>query len=152
MGRSAALFSRMARASVYVMTSRKEGMPMVLLEAMGIGLPAVAYDCPTGPREIISGRRRRLVVPDGDEDALAARLIALMDDPPTRRRLGAAALREGRRTRWTAWPSAGRSCSSELAAAQAAMTPPTPGESPSRRVSGPPHGTHAEASYRTPPA
>jgi glycosyltransferase involved in cell wall biosynthesis len=97
MGRSGRLFSRMARASIYVMTSRKEGMPMVLLEAMGIGLPVVAYDCPTGPREIVEDGVDGWVVPDGDEDALAARLIALMDDPELRRRLGAAAVEKAAR-------------------------------------------------------
>jgi glycosyltransferase involved in cell wall biosynthesis len=92
MGRSSRLFSRMARASMYVMTSRKEGMPMVLLEAMGIGLPAVAYDCPTGPRDVISDGVDGFVVPDGDEDALADRLLRLIDDPAERRRLGEAAV------------------------------------------------------------
>jgi glycosyltransferase involved in cell wall biosynthesis len=92
MGRTGALFERMAEASVYVMTSRKEGLPMVLLEAMGIGLPVVAYDCPTGPRDVIAHGVDGYVVPDGDEDALAARLLELMDDPATRRRLGAGAI------------------------------------------------------------
>jgi len=92
MGRSSELPERMAAASLFVMTSRKEGLPMVLLEAMGLGLPVVAYDCPTGPREVIADGVDGYVVPDGDEDALAARLLALMDDPALRRRLGAAAL------------------------------------------------------------
>ena len=89
-GRTGRPFARMAEASVFVMTSRKEGLPMVLLEAMGIGLPVVAYDCPTGPREVIADGVDGYVVPDGDEDALAARLLQLMDDPELRRRLGAA--------------------------------------------------------------
>ncbi len=91
MGRTDALFARMACASVYVMTSRREGLPMVLLEAMGLGLPVVAYDCPTGPRDIITDGVDGYVVPDGDEAALAARLGALMDDAETRRLLGEAA-------------------------------------------------------------
>ena len=73
------------------MTSRREGLPMVLLEAMAIGLPAVAYDCPTGPRDLIADGVDGYVVPDGDEAALAARLAALMDDPEARRRMGEAA-------------------------------------------------------------
>ena len=65
---------------------------MVLLEAMGMGLPAVAYDCPTGPRDVISDGVDGFVVPDGDEDALADRLLRLIDDPAERRRLGEAAV------------------------------------------------------------
>ena len=65
---------------------------MVLLEAMGIGLPVVSYDCPTGPRDIITEGVDGYVVPNGDKDALEARLLELMDHPETRRRLGAAAI------------------------------------------------------------
>jgi glycosyltransferase involved in cell wall biosynthesis len=89
MGRTGRMFARMAEASAFVMTSRKEGLPMVLLEAMGIGLPVVAYDCPTGPGDVISDGLDGYVVPDGDEAALEARLLELMDDPEERRRLAA---------------------------------------------------------------
>jgi glycosyltransferase involved in cell wall biosynthesis len=92
MGRTSQLFARMAEASLFVMTSRREGLPMVLLEAMGVGLPVVSYDCPTGPGDVIADGVDGYVVPDGDEDALAARLLELMDDPATRRRMSAAAL------------------------------------------------------------
>jgi glycosyltransferase involved in cell wall biosynthesis len=91
MGFSRRVHARMARASVYAMTSRREGLPMVLLEAMAIGLPAVAYDCPTGPRDLIADGVDGYVVRDGDEAALAGRLAALMDDPEARRRMGEAA-------------------------------------------------------------
>ena len=70
---------------------------MVLLEAMGIGLPVVAYDCPTGPREVISDGVDGYVVRDGDSDALAARMIELMDDADARRRLGAAGVAKAAR-------------------------------------------------------
>ena len=89
MGRTGRMFARMAEASVFVMTSRKEGLPMVLLEAMGIGLPVVAYDCPTGPGDVIADGVDGYVVPDGDEAALEARLLELIDDPEARRRLAA---------------------------------------------------------------
>jgi glycosyltransferase involved in cell wall biosynthesis len=92
MGRTGRLFSRMAEASAFVLTSRREGLPMVVLEAMGVGLPVVAYDCPTGPREVVADGVNGFLVPDGDEDAFAARLLELIDDAEKRRRLGAAAL------------------------------------------------------------
>ncbi len=91
MGRTSELFAKMAGASMFVMTSRREGMPMVLLEAMGVGLPVVAYDCPTGPRELIADGVDGYVVPNGDTDALVARIIELMDDPEKRKRYGEAA-------------------------------------------------------------
>lgn len=91
MGRTSELFARMAQASLFVMTSRREGLPMVLLEAMGVGLPVISYDCPTGPRDVISDGVDGYVVPDGDEDALAGRMLELMDDREARERLAAAA-------------------------------------------------------------
>jgi glycosyltransferase involved in cell wall biosynthesis len=65
---------------------------MVLLEAMSVGLPAVAYDCPTGPRDIISDGLDGYVIPDGRTRLLAEALGRLMDDAHLRRRMGAAAL------------------------------------------------------------
>jgi glycosyltransferase involved in cell wall biosynthesis len=55
-------------SSVYVMTSRTEGFPMVLLEAMASGLPCVAYDCPTGPSAIIDDELNGFLIEDGNID------------------------------------------------------------------------------------
>ena len=93
MGRTSELFQKMAESSLYVMTSRREGLPMVLLEAMGVGLPVIAYDCPTGPRDVITDGVDGYVVPNGDEQALEARMLELMDDPNERVRLATAARR-----------------------------------------------------------
>jgi glycosyltransferase involved in cell wall biosynthesis len=87
----------LAAASIYVLSSRFEGLPMVLLEAMSIGLPAVAFDCPTGPGEVIEDGVNGILVPPGDVDALAAALIALIEDPDRRRAMGAAAYDTSRR-------------------------------------------------------
>jgi glycosyltransferase involved in cell wall biosynthesis len=92
MGFTNRLHDEFAESSLYVMSSRKEGFPMVLLEAMGVGLPVVSYDCPTGPRDIIREGVDGHVVPDGDGDALAAALSRLMEDADARRAFGAAAV------------------------------------------------------------
>ena len=53
----------MAQASVYVLSSRYEGFPLVLIEAMSKGMACVAFDCPTGPADIIDDHRNGLLVP-----------------------------------------------------------------------------------------
>jgi glycosyltransferase involved in cell wall biosynthesis len=91
MGYTNALYDELARAAVFVMSSRFEGFPMVLLEAMGIGLPVVSFDCHNGPRDLIEHGRNGLLVPEGDIEGLGAALSSLMADGPRRRAMGAAA-------------------------------------------------------------
>lgn len=82
-------YERFAESAIYAMSSRSEGFPMVLLEAMGCGLPLVSFDCPTGPADIIQDGRNGLLVRDGDIKGLAAALNRLIDDPQLRQRMGA---------------------------------------------------------------
>ncbi|RSM62132.1 glycosyltransferase family 4 protein [Actinoplanes sp. ATCC 53533] len=83
-------------ASGYVLSSRFEGLPMVLLESSAAGVPAVAFDCPTGPREIIDHGRTGLLVPPEDVAALADGMLRLIENPAERRAMGAAARADSR--------------------------------------------------------
>ncbi|MGE9840864.1 glycosyltransferase family 4 protein [Selenomonas bovis] len=76
------------RASIYAMTSRYEGLPMVLLEAMRCGLPVVSYDCPTGPREIIKDGITGELVTNGNEAEFIDKLCGLMNNEKQRARIG----------------------------------------------------------------
>jgi glycosyltransferase involved in cell wall biosynthesis len=83
-------------ASVFALSSRFEGLPMALIEAMSVGLPVVAFDCPTGPREVIEHGRSGLLVPEGDVPALALGLLELIEDEARRRALADGALERSR--------------------------------------------------------
>jgi glycosyltransferase involved in cell wall biosynthesis len=71
----------MSKASVLALSSVWEGLPTVLIEALAVGTPVVATDCPHGPREILDGGRYGRLVPVGDADGLAAALLATLDEP-----------------------------------------------------------------------
>lgn len=77
-----------SRASIGALASRYEGLPLVLLEARGAGLPVVAYDCTTGPREIIENGKDGYLVPVGSISGFAASLRLLMGDDQRRGAMG----------------------------------------------------------------
>jgi glycosyltransferase involved in cell wall biosynthesis len=87
----------MAQASVYVLSSRYEGFPLVLIEAMSKGMACVAFDCPTGPADIVDDHRNGLLVPARDVEALTAALLEMVSDEDLRRRCGDAAVETAER-------------------------------------------------------
>lgn len=80
----------LAVADIYVLSSRQEGFPVALIEALASGLPAVAADAP-GVRDVLGIDRAGLIVPTGDAEALATALGRLLDDGDLRDELGHAA-------------------------------------------------------------
>ena len=65
------IYDEYMNSSLYVMSSRYEGLPLVLIEAMSCGLPCVSFNCPNGPSEIISNGEDGLIVPFGNISELA---------------------------------------------------------------------------------
>ena len=75
-------YAYMSRAALFVLSSLWEGSPNVLTEALSLGVPVVATDCPSGPHEILAGGRHGHLVPVGDPRALAKAMLETLADPP----------------------------------------------------------------------
>ena len=73
---------------MFVLSSDYEGFPNAMLEAMALGVACVAFDCPTGPRDLASGDTAALLVPPGEVGLLAEVLRTLAEDRERRRLLG----------------------------------------------------------------
>lgn len=72
----------MARAALLVLSSRFESLANVVIEAMAIGTPVIATDCPSGPAEALDGGRYGTLVPVGDIDRLAAAMLDILRERP----------------------------------------------------------------------
>jgi glycosyltransferase involved in cell wall biosynthesis len=79
----------MRRASVFVLSSLFEGFGNVLAEALALGVPVASTRCPVGPEEIISDGETGLLVPTGDDKALAQAIVRLLQDEDLRHKLAA---------------------------------------------------------------
>lgn len=74
-------YAYMYNSSVFVLSSRWEGLPTVLIEAMACSCAVVSTDCPSGPDEILAGGKYGLLVPIENADALADAMIKTLDSP-----------------------------------------------------------------------
>ncbi|MHB8206512.1 glycosyltransferase family 4 protein [Mucilaginibacter sp.] len=75
-------------AAMFVMSSRFEGLPLVLIEAKAYGLPIVSFDCETGPREIIRNGVDGILVPPNNIELLAESILDLINDNEKRHLFG----------------------------------------------------------------
>ena len=75
-------FAFMARASLFALSSTREGLPGVLIQALACGCPCVSTDCPSGPAEILQDGEYGPLVPVGDDAALAWAMERILDQPP----------------------------------------------------------------------
>jgi glycosyltransferase involved in cell wall biosynthesis len=96
-GATSDLESALTGASVFALSSREEGFPMAIIEAMAYGLPTVAFDCAPGVRELLTDGHDGLIVTPGNTVEFAAALDRLMDDEGLRDSLGEAARESVRR-------------------------------------------------------
>ena len=82
------IVSKYQQNSIYLMTSRFEGFGMVLIEAMATGLPCIAYDCPCGPRGIITNNSDGILVKNGNESDYVEAVLHLINNDSKRVEMG----------------------------------------------------------------
>jgi glycosyltransferase involved in cell wall biosynthesis len=84
-------FSLYSECGMFVLSSRYEGLPFVLIEAMTCGAPCISFDCPNGPREVIRNGVNGVLVSAEQVIALASAIVKLGVNPMLRKRIGDAA-------------------------------------------------------------
>ena len=91
MGFSNDMKSALRQSSIFAFSSLVEGFALVIVEAMECGLPAVSYQCPCGPKDIITNGKDGFLVPVNDEQMLAERICSLIEDENLRHQMASEA-------------------------------------------------------------
>ncbi|WP_456377119.1 glycosyltransferase, partial [Lutibacter sp.] len=92
MGATSHLNEKMKKASIYAMTSKTECFPMVLLESLACGLPIISYNCPFGPKNIITDKKDGILVSHNNIDTFASELTQLIKNTELRKKMETNAL------------------------------------------------------------
>ena len=90
------VIEELSKSSIFIMTSISEGLPMVLLEAMSVGLPCIAYETASGINDIITDNIDGFVIKNRNKKEMIKKLTVLMDDVKLRKSFGVAALKKSR--------------------------------------------------------
>lgn len=77
-------YAYMSKATAFILSSRWEGLPTVLIEAMACGCPVISTDCPSGPREILEDGQFYPLVPIGDVESLSQAMLKVIQQPLSR--------------------------------------------------------------------
>jgi GalNAc-alpha-(1->4)-GalNAc-alpha-(1->3)-diNAcBac-PP-undecaprenol alpha-1,4-N-acetyl-D-galactosaminyltransferase len=96
-GFSKNIISHLRKAKIFALSSREEGLPMVLIEAMSQGVASIAFDCITGPSDIITNNYDGLLVENQNINEFTEKLKNLMEDSKSRNTLGSNAIRSVKR-------------------------------------------------------
>lgn len=91
MGRTDNVPAALMESSGLLLTSRFEGLPLILIEASSYGVPLISYDCPKGPAEIIEDGKNGFLIKQGDIENMAQRICLLIEDEELRKETGAQA-------------------------------------------------------------
>lgn len=83
--------SKMQNASIFVLSSIFEGFGLVIVEAMSCGLPVISYDCPCGPKDVITNNKDGFLIPTNNEVLLAEKISLLIENEKRRKLMGLAA-------------------------------------------------------------
>lgn len=93
---TSSIYDEYYKSSIFVLSSRHEGFGLVILEAMSVGLPVVAFACPSGPKALISNNSDGILVENGNIEKLADSICYLIENPNIRKELGANAINKAK--------------------------------------------------------
>ncbi|WP_455671796.1 glycosyltransferase family 4 protein [Phocaeicola sp.] len=91
------IYEKFQESSIFVLSSRYEGMVLVLIEAMSCGVPAVSFACPCGPKDIITNGKDGLLVENGNVQQLAEKICYLIEHENERKEMGRKAQESSKR-------------------------------------------------------